>query len=111
MQPTEAYFIFFCFIFISSLQLVKFQQFPILISLAADDWRNVYTMAQCILLWQSELPRPIPRNSMESDHGCTSRTYYDNAGVNMRLTLYNVTLTSRNHVNTITSVIAAKQTV
>ena len=26
---------------------------------------------------QSELPRPIPRNSMESDHGCTSRIYFD----------------------------------
>ena len=22
---------------------------------------------------QSELPQPIPRNSVESDHGCTSR--------------------------------------
>ena len=27
---------------------------------------------------QSELPRPIPWNSMESDLGCTSRIYVDN---------------------------------
>ena len=38
-----------------------------------------------------ELPRPIPRNSVESDHGCTSRIYFDN----VTLTLYNVTLTSQ----------------
>ena len=36
----------------------------------------------------------IPQNSMESDHGCTSRIYSDNASDNMTLTLYNVTLTS-----------------
>ena len=43
---------------------------------------------------------------------------FDNAGdnvtltlYNVTLTLYNVTLTSQNHVNTITSVIAANQTV
>ena len=34
-------------------------------------------------------------NSVESDHGCTSRIYFDNVGDNMTLTLYNVTLTSR----------------
>ena len=44
---------------------------------------------------QSELPRSIPRNSVESDHGCTSRFYFDNADGNMKLTLYNVTLTSQ----------------
>ena len=38
---------------------------------------------------QSELPRPIPRNSVESDQGCTSRIYFDNAGDNMTLTSYN----------------------
>ena len=43
---------------------------------------------------ESELPRPIPRNSVESDHGCTSRIYFDNASDNVTLTLYNVTLTS-----------------
>ena len=42
---------------------------------------------------QSELPRPIPRNSVESD-GCTSWIYFDNAGENLTLTLYHVTLTS-----------------
>ena len=36
---------------------------------------------------------------------------FDDAGDNVTLTLYNVTLTSQNHVNTITSVIAANQTV
>ena len=44
---------------------------------------------------QSELPRPIPRNSVESDHGCTSRIYFDKAGDNVTLTLYNVTITSQ----------------
>ena len=64
-----------------------------------------------------ELPRPIPQNSLEPDHGCTSKVYFDNADdnvalmlYNVALMLYNVTLMSRNHVNTITSVIAAKQT-
>ena len=44
---------------------------------------------------QSELPRQFPRNSVESDHGCKSRIYFDNAGDNVTLTLYNVTLTSQ----------------
>ena len=43
---------------------------------------------------KSELPRPIPRNSVESDHG-TSRIYFDNASDNVTLTLYIVTLTSQ----------------
>ena len=43
---------------------------------------------------QSELSRPIPRNSVESDQGCTSKIYFDNAGNKMSLKLYNVTLTS-----------------
>ena len=60
---------------------------------------------------KSELSRPILRNSVESDHRCTSKIYFDNSGDNVTLTLYNVTLTSQNHLNTITSVIAAKQTV
>ena len=44
---------------------------------------------------KSELPPPIPRNTVESDHGCTSRIYFGNAGNNVTLTLYNVTLTSQ----------------
>ena len=44
---------------------------------------------------QSEVHRPIPGNSVESDQGCTTRIYFNNAGDNMTLTLYNVTLTSR----------------
>ena len=52
------------------------------------------------------MPRPIPRNFLESDLGYTSRIYFDN----VTLTLHNLTLT-RNHANTISSVIAAKQTV
>ena len=43
---------------------------------------------------QSELPRPIPRNSVESDHGYPSRIYFDIVDDNVTLTLYNVTLTS-----------------
>ena len=31
---------------------------------------------------QSE-PQPNPRNSVESDHGCTSRIFFDNAGDNV----------------------------
>ena len=44
---------------------------------------------------QSELPRPILRNSIESDHGCTSRIYFNKAGDNMTLMLYNMRLTSQ----------------
>ena len=44
---------------------------------------------------QSELLRPIPRNSVESDRGCTSRIYFDNAGDNVTLMLLSVTLTSQ----------------
>ena len=43
---------------------------------------------------QSEVPRPIPRNSVESDHRCTFNIFFDNRGDNMTLTLNNVTLTS-----------------
>ena len=50
--------------------------------------------------------RKIP---FESDNGCTSWIYFDNAGDNVTLMLYNVTLTSQNQVDTITSVIAGKQ--
>ena len=34
-------------------------------------------------------------NSVESDHGCTMRIYFDNTGDNMMLTFYNATLTSQ----------------
>ena len=44
---------------------------------------------------QSELLQPIPRNSVKLDHGCTLRIYIDNAGDNVTLMLYNVTLTSQ----------------
>ena len=36
---------------------------------------------------QSEPPRPIPRNSVESNHGCISKIYFDNADDNVTLTL------------------------
>ena len=52
----------------------------------------------------------IARNSVESDHGCISRIYFDNAGDNVTLTLYTVTLMSQKPCNTIASVIAAEQT-
>ena len=32
---------------------------------------------------------------VESDHGCAPRIYFDNAGDNVTLTLYNVSLTSQ----------------
>ena len=44
---------------------------------------------------QSKLPRAILRNSVDSDHGCTLRIYFGNAGDNATLTLYNMTLTSK----------------
>ena len=44
---------------------------------------------------QSELPRSIPRNSLESDHECTSSIYFDNAVDNVTLMLYDVALTSQ----------------
>ena len=47
-----------------------------------------------VRVYQSELPRPILQISLESDHGCKSRIYFDNAGENVMLTWYNVTLTS-----------------
>ena len=37
-------------------------------------------------LIQSALPRPIPQDIVESDHGCTFRIYFDNAGDNVTLT-------------------------
>ena len=50
---------------------------------------------QEIMMTQSELPQPIPRNSAESNHGCTLRIYFHNAGDNVTLTLYNMTLTTQ----------------
>ena len=36
---------------------------------------------------RSELPGPILQKFVESDHGCTSRNYFDNAGDNVMLIL------------------------
>ena len=55
-----------------------------------EAYRNIVLGGVQELQWQSEQPRPIPSNSVESDHGCTSRIYFDNAGDNVALTLYNV---------------------
>ena len=41
---------------------------------------------------QSLLPQPTPRNSMVSDHGCTSNICFDNVGDKVKLTLYNMLL-------------------
>ena len=57
--------------------------------------RTFYELAKIVFEKQSELPRSIPRNSMESDQVCTLRIYFDNAGDKVTLTLYNVTLTSQ----------------
>ena len=66
----------------------------------------VFMSDACFVMWflvsflvqhhltQSELPLPILGNSVESDHGCTSRIYFDNVDDNVTLTLYNVTLAS-----------------
>ena len=69
---------------------------------------HTYLLVVCPVCDQSELPWPIPWKSLESDLGCTSRTYFDN----VTLTLHNVTLTSQKscqHNNN--GVIAAKQMV
>ena len=55
---------------------------------------NIYETCE-IIAQQSELPRPIPQNSVESDHGCTEWIYFDNGGDHVTLMLYNVTLTSQ----------------
>ena len=44
----------------------------------------------------------VSANSVDSDLGCTSKIYFDNV---------TLTLRHRNHANTITSVITAKQTI
>ena len=56
---------------------------------SAYDVRIHHTTIGTALAW------PIPQYSVELDHGCTSRIYFDNADDNMKLTLYNVTLTPR----------------
>ena len=63
--------------------------------MCVEDGGGEFGRGFVILFFQSELPRPIPRNSVESDHGCTSRIYFDNVGDNVALTLYSVTLTSQ----------------
>ena len=52
-----------------------------------EAYRNIVLDGVQELQRQSELPRPIPRNFVESDHGCTSRIYFNNAGDNVALTL------------------------
>ena len=44
---------------------------------------------------QSELPRPITQNSVEWDHRCTLKNFFNNGGDSLTLTLYNVTLMSQ----------------
>ena len=80
--------------------------------------RSSCTSAQSVqsLQWghmptQSELPWPILRAFVESDHGCTSRIFFDNTGDNVTLTVIMWRWLYRNHVDTITSVIAANQMV
>ena len=50
-------------------------------------------------VFQSGLPRPIPRKSVESEHGCTSRIYFDNAGDNVNWRYITWRGRHRNHVN------------
>ena len=64
-------------------------------SVVCADLHGTLLLDNVISTNQSELPRPIPRNFVESDHGCTSRIYFDNAGDNVTPTLYNVTFRSQ----------------
>ena len=50
---------------------------------ARDSWR--LGTRRYHLVTQSGLPRQIPRNTMESDHGCTSWIYFNNVGDNVML--------------------------
>ena len=68
----------------------RYNQAPHLTQDTSNQSAQLYRLARM----QSELPRPVPRNSVESNDRCTSRIYFDNAGDNVTLTLYNVTLTS-----------------
>ena len=52
----------------------------------------MYFKSKYLLFVQSELPPSVSLNSIESDLRCTSRIYFDNAGDNATLTLYNLTL-------------------
>ena len=48
------------------------------------------------MVHKSELLWPIPRNFVESDHGWTSRIYFNYADDNVTMTLYNRTMTLYN---------------
>ena len=60
-----------------------------------DCTKNAAVLSEATTTVRWEMPRPIPRNSVESDRECTSRIYFNNAGGKVTLTLYNVTLTSQ----------------
>ena len=47
------------------------------------------------ILFGSLSSQNIEKQQITSDHGCTSRIYFDNAGDHVTLTLDNVTLTSQ----------------
>ena len=63
-------------------------------------WRYILVGSHCFgglhshARLQSEMHLPMLRNPVKSGHGCSSKIYFDNAGVNVKLTVYNVTLTS-----------------
>ena len=57
-----------------------------------QDTSNLSIQLYRLARMQSELHRPIPRNSVESNHGCSFRIYFDNADDNVKLTLYIVKL-------------------
>ena len=77
--------------------LLNFEMISKMVAKAAilDICKPYVGLNQSLAGSQSELPWPILRNSTESNHGCTSRTYFENAGDNVALTLYNVTLMSQ----------------
>ena len=49
------------------------------------EFDSIFTCIIIMVFMQLELPRPIPRNSVESDHRCTSRINFDNADDNVTL--------------------------
>ena len=59
----------------------------------------VLSLTACVMLpyhhLVRKLPRPIPRNSVESDIGCTTRIYFDNVTV----MLHNVTIAKQTFIN------------
>ena len=61
--------------------------------------KMVLSLTACVMLSYHhlvrKLPQPIPRNSVESDIGCTTRIYFDN----VTLMFHNVTAAKQTFIN------------